>query len=197
MAMNNLKSVVIQLSDFKTLMNLRAQFSKIIPKGVIGIPSMGLKAAKYLTFGYLVGHTFINLVGHPAAVTGRSMQPTFNPTPDLLGMDLVWVNCWRVRMYNLARGDVAVYVSPKDPSDHLIKRIIAVEGDNVKTKRDYKESVVNIPQGHIWVEGDNKKNTVDSNEYGPVSKGLVYGVATRVIWPLSRRKVLQQHTLKL
>ena len=168
--MNNLKTVVIQLSDFKTLISHRAQFSKIIPKGVIRISSLGLQGAKYLTFGYVGGHTFMNLVGHPAAVAGRSMQPTFNPSPDILGMDWVWVNCWRARMYNLARGDVVVYVSPKDPSDHLIKRVIAVEGDNVKSKRDYKEAIVKIPQGHIWVEGDNKKNTVDSNEYGPVSK---------------------------
>ena len=152
------------------MINLKAQFSKIIPKGVKRIPHLGFQAAKYLTFGYVGGHTFINLVGHPAAVAGRSMQPTFNPSPDMLGMDWVWVNYWRARKYNLAKGDVVVYVSPKDPSDQLIKRVIAVEGNNVKSKRDYKEAIVKIPHGHIWVEGDNKKNTVDSNEYGPVSK---------------------------
>lgn len=34
-----------------------------------------------------------------------------------------------------------------------------------------------VPFGHVWVEGDNTEHTVDSNEYGPVSKSLIDGVA--------------------
>ena len=40
-------------------------------------------------------------------------------------------------MYNLARGDVVVYVSAKDPSDHLIKCVIAIEGENVNSETQW------------------------------------------------------------
>ena len=36
----------------------------------------------------------------------------------------------------------------------------------------------------IWVEGDNKKNSMDSREFGPVSEGLIAGVFKIKIWPL-------------
>lgn len=45
---------------------------------------------------------------------------------------------------------------------------------------------VKIPYGHVWVEGVNAEDTVDSTEYGPISKSLIAGVGTRVIWPPSR-----------
>lgn len=43
--------------------------------------------------------------------------------------------------------------SPEDPRRILVKRILAVEGDTVKTLPPYPEKEVDIPQGHVWVEG--------------------------------------------
>lgn len=41
-----------------------------------------------------------------------------------------------------------------------------------------------INRGACWVEGDNRRNSVDSNSaYGPISRGLIFGKATHVIWP--------------
>jgi len=177
----NARTMMIQVNYLKTFLSLKTQASASIVKGVNGVLRLsrfGLQTVKFCLLGWCVGHTVIHLVGYPAQVTGRSMQPT------LRDMDMVWVNCWRARSSNLSRGDVVVYVSPKNPNDHLIKRLKAVEGTVVKTRKD--ERRVTVPEGHIWVEGDNAKNTVDSNDYGPVSKALVFGVATRIIWPPSR-----------
>jgi hypothetical protein len=33
--------------------------------------------------------------------------------------------------------------------------------------------VVKVPPGHIWVEGDNWRHTVDSNDYGTVRVACV------------------------
>jgi len=174
--------------------------------------------------GYCVGYTCISLLGYPACVSGKSMQPAFNPKPipstwdfravstpedpfsslswdeyscwnmedndpdvvmALWAQDWVWVNTWRARNFNFSQGDVVVYVSPKDPYDYIIKRVIALEGDIISSDR-YERPYVRVPEGHLWLEGDNWGNSVDSNKYGPVSKGLVFGVATHIVWPPSR-----------
>ena len=43
--------------------------------------------------------------------------------------------------------------SPEDPKRLLIKRILAKEGDTVKTLPPYPDPEVVIPKGHVWVEG--------------------------------------------
>lgn len=30
-----------------------------------------------------------------------------------------------------------------------------------------------VPYGHVWVEGDNSRKSLDSNDFGPISKGLI------------------------
>lgn len=57
--------------------------------------------------------------------------------------------------------------SPFDPSKMLMKRVIAIEGDWIKT-RDNKR-IFGIPPNYLWVEGDNEEDKEDSNAYGPVS----------------------------
>jgi len=45
---------------------------------------------------------------------------------------------------------------------------------------------VKVPYGHVWVEGVNQANTVDSNDYGVISKSLIQGVAVGVVLPRAR-----------
>jgi inner membrane protease subunit 2 len=46
--------------------------------------------------------------------------------------------------------------------------------------------VLQVPQGHIWIEGDNWRHSLDSNDFGPISMSLVIGKAEKIIWPWSR-----------
>ena len=48
---------------------------------------------------------------------------------------------------------VTVIRSPENPKRVLIKRILAIEGDTVKTLPPYAQQEVVIPEGHIWIEG--------------------------------------------
>jgi len=144
---------------------------------------------------FCVLNTFITCVGYPACIYGKSMQPEFNSNSRkdaswrsrFLRMDLdwVWVSCWKARTFSFDRGDIVVFVSPKEPYDYVIKRVIGLEGDIVRSHQNHHLRIT-VPQGHCWVEGDNWGNSVDSNKYGPISKGLVFGVATHVIWPLNK-----------
>lgn len=45
------------------------------------------------------------------------------------------------------------YRSPEDPKRILIKRILATEGDIVKTLPPYPDREVLVPKGHVWIEG--------------------------------------------
>ena len=51
---------------------------------------------------------------------------------------------------------------------------------------DAWEGSARVPQGHVWVEGDNEKASRDSNWYGPISRSLVMGRASAIVWPPSR-----------
>ncbi|KAJ8262267.1 hypothetical protein GJAV_G00164490 [Gymnothorax javanicus] len=75
--------------------------------------------------------------------------------------------------------------SPKNPQQKIIKRVIALEGDLIRTK-GYKNRYVKVPDGHFWIEGDHHGHSLDSNSFGPVSLGLVHGKASHIIWPPNR-----------
>jgi signal peptidase I len=105
-----------------------------------------------------------------------------------------------------SRGEVAVYVHPKQPDIHYIKRIIAVEGDRIAIKggravvngMTVEEPYVNagppdapfanmaeirVPPGHVFVLGDNRANSVDSRDtvaHGPVPVAKLIGRVTDI-----------------
>jgi signal peptidase I len=51
-------------------------------------------------------------------------------------------------------------------------------------KRRRSAAVLEVPEGHIWVEGDNPWNSTDSRNYGPLPASLIVGRVFCRIWPL-------------
>ena len=47
-----------------------------------------------------------------------------------------------------------------------------------------------VPAGHVWVEGDCERFSVDSNTYGAVPAGLVNARVLCKVWPLSEAAAL-------
>ncbi len=103
---------------------------------------------------------------HP--VRGSSMYPTLSPDYDTnRSMDrLIFTK--RDPTVNLSRGEIVSFWAPHDPEKCVVKRIIGLPGDTVSTKERHPFSSVQVPYGHIWVEGDNAARTKDSNDFGPV-----------------------------
>ncbi|GAB5568697.1 mitochondrial inner membrane protease subunit 2 isoform X1 [Prionailurus iriomotensis] len=124
-----------------------------------------------------VAVTFLDRVACVARVEGASMQPSLNPGGSQ-SSDVVLLNHWKVRNFEVQRGDIVslvIYIqaglfclkgSPKNPEQKIIKRVIALEGDIVKTM-GHKNRYVKVPRGHIWVEGDHHGHSFDSNSFGP------------------------------
>ena len=144
---------------------------------------MWWSALKGIALGVPVVITVLDKVGTIATVEGISMQPALNPDSSN-HKDVIFLNKWAIRSFEVSRGDIVCFISPKNPERVLIKRVIGLENDVVSTK-GYTTKFVRIPEGHCWVEGDNKGHTIDSNCFGPISLNLITAKATRIIWPPS------------
>jgi len=138
------------------------------------------------------------------SIEGSSMSPALSPHYHAAREeDKVLWRKWRV-LRDLKRGDVVHFDNPCYPDRFAVKRVIALEGDTVMLDskrrpawRDGSEAPeaaswdawkgrVRVPAGHVWVEGDNRARSKDSNYYGPISKSLINGRAVAVVWPSAR-----------
>ncbi|KAJ8017438.1 Mitochondrial inner membrane protease subunit 1 [Holothuria leucospilota] len=74
-----------------------------------------------------------------------------------------------------------------DPESYLCKRVIALELDKMPEETTWKYHQLRqyVPRGHVWVEGDNRENSMDSRSFGPIPLGLIRGRATFTVWPSS------------
>lgn len=104
----------------------------------------------------------------------------------------------------LRRGDVVCMSKPHDPASpsSSVKRVLALPGDRVvrdAAARGPNEGAsarrlgmaampaeLVVPPGHVWVEGDGWRNSLDSNDFGAVPINLVTGRAVMILWPPSR-----------
>lgn len=108
-------------------------------------------------------------------------------------------------------GDIVTFQDPEVPGRILIKRCIATAGQTVSVDTTgtltidgvpQSESYVNglpsyplknssitypytVPDGYIWVMGDNRTNSQDSRYFGAVKVSSVTGRGAFVYWPLS------------
>lgn len=117
------------------------------------------------------------------------MQPSMNPDSNLGWRDLIFVYKWGKKTPGAIKvGDVVVTRSPDDPSRMLVKRVLGVGGDEIIPRPGSRYPAgkkCKIPPSHVWLEGDNI-HSIDSNQFGPVSLGLLVGKGTKIVFPPSR-----------
>lgn len=102
---------------------------------------------------------------------GESMLPTLACTGDF-----VHVNKLYRYGKNCSIGDVVVCSKPTLPSQRVCKRITGMPGDFVLVDPQSKSNqMIQVPEGHCWVTGDNLAQSIDSRTYGPLPLGLVRG----------------------
>ncbi|KAK6626344.1 hypothetical protein RUM43_006655 [Polyplax serrata] len=115
---------------------------------------------------------------------GPSMEPT------IYSDNIVFAEHLSAQFQKIKRGDIIITQSPFNPKHNICKRVIAIPGD--KVRKGFFSQIV--PKGHVWLEGDNKYNSFDSWNYGPVPQGLIRGRVVCRIWPLSQIKLLTNST---
>ncbi len=133
--------------------------------------------------------------------------PTESMVPTLEVGDRVLANKFIYRFTEPERGDVVVFRSVAGDGQTLIKRVAGVEGDEIRVQggalfvngETQDEPYLNqeipdtstpygpqtVPEGHVFVLGDNRGNSGDSRVFGPVPVENIEGEAFLVFWPPS------------
>ncbi|PJF36891.1 MAG: signal peptidase I [Candidatus Thermofonsia Clade 1 bacterium] len=160
----------------------------------------------------LLTFTPINLVTARAIVEGPSMQPTFYTG------DLVIVNRAIYFFSAPQRGDVIVLHNPRSAQgDDLIKRVIGLPNETVELRdgRVYINGLLleepyirefcglgcngkwTLSATQYFVLGDNRAQSYDSHNFGPIEQHLIVGQAWIRYWPLSSFTIIEHPSYAL
>src|ERR1019366_444656 len=132
----------------------------------------------------------VKFIAVPRIVYGDSMSPTLKS----------WELCvmQRVRHYEPRRGDIVVFRTADDPPLYFVKRVIALPGETVSIEHgvfkingaplsepyttinpDWQMEPLLLPEGRIFVLGDNRDFDLEDYVKGPVTTRLVQ---ERMLW---------------
>jgi signal peptidase I len=146
----------------------------------------------------------INAVSARVRVDGVSMRPT------LENGEFILVNKLAYRLGHPSRGDIVVFKFPLDPTQDLIKRVIGLPGDRIVVRNGtvflndqaMQESYIAaapeyagewvVPDGQLYVLGDNRNDSSDSHSWGMLPVENVVGKAEVIYWPPPEWALLEQ-----
>lgn len=160
-----------------------------------------------LLIALLIALLLRNFVFVFATVNGPSMQPTLQTG------EKIFVTRYTYYFSEIERGDIIVCKYPSEMyQDNYVKRVIALGGERVRIQdgtvyindvplsEDYIYSApredmaeVTVPDGSVFVMGDNRNNSTDSRKsyIGPISKKLIIGKARCILYPFSEIRSLE------
>jgi signal peptidase I len=129
-------------------------------------------------------------------VSGLSMEP------HIRSGEYVMINTFAYRFGTPRRGDIVAFRHEGDARAIFIKRVVGIAGDRVAIERghvyvngaelaepyvvhgdDRTFSQTAVPDGFVYVLGDNRAESEDSRFFGPVKDDLLIGRAVAGIWP--------------
>lgn len=148
----------------------------------------------------------------PHEIKGSSMEPNFYNNEYILTDKISY------RLHEPQRGDIVIFKAPVNPDVDYIKRVIGLPGDRIKIqsgtvylngeklKEDYlrdqtylfpgsfmSEGVeITVPEGKLFLMGDNRPHSSDSRQFGPVALDSIIGRAFFRYWPITALGPLQE-----
>ena len=177
-----------------------------------GVVRTLLSWVAYIAFIMVVVFLLQAFVVRPYTIPSGSMEDTIE-----VG-DNVWSEKVSYYFRDIEQGDIVTFEDPETTGRTLIKRVIAVGGQTIDlidgsvyvdgelldepyTNGKATEPLetasgveitypYTVPEGYIWVMGDNRTNSADSRYFGPVSVSSVTGRAALIYWPLNHIGVL-------
>ncbi len=133
----------------------------------------------------------------------------------IYGIKIPFINKNIIDITEPKRGDIVVFRYPEDKNKDFIKRVIGVGGDKIEIKKkqvylnnepinepyaEFKAGETSffgfqkgrnfgpfdVPEGHIFVMGDNRDNSHDSRFWGTVDISEIKGKAFILYWSWDR-----------
>lgn len=152
-------------------------------------------------FGSTIGVAIRSFAYYPLRVTSDSMLPT------VAAGDWVVISARRVGSdVPIERGDIVLFTFPYGGPERAIKRVVAVAGDEVSTTGPNvvlvngdavswsasgrgreavadaaADTAIRIPEGYVYILGDNMESSIDSRSLGPLPRAEVLGKVAAVI----------------
>lgn len=144
----------------------------------------------------------INLFFPRYAVLGHSMEPS------LYESDRLFVSNVDVMTDAVTRGEIVVLAAPGD-NETVVKRVIGLPGETVEIydgvvyingvalhenyirERTRFSGRWEVGEQQYFVLGDNRNNSRDSSDYGPVDISRISGVVKFRFWPLNELRIFQ------
>lgn len=156
-------------------------------------------------FAALLSLLIITFVVQAFYIPSGSMEPTLQVD------DRILVSKFSYRLGAIERGDVIVFHYPLNPGKDFVKRVVALGGETVELRDGvvlingdpitelYPTALAGgdractsnygpqkIPEGQLFVLGDNRCNSEDSRFFGFVPMQNVVGKALFIYWPPQR-----------
>lgn len=160
-----------------------------------------------------IGLALLLAIGIRTAVVEAFVIPSGSMEPTLQIGDRVLGNKFWFWFAEPHRRDIVIFAPPASAelaAGALIKRVVAVEGDvveirdgqafvngksaaepYVKERPQYILPPTRVPQGMLFVLGDNRNASYDSHVWGFVSRSHLKAKAFARYWPLGRIGLLQ------
>ncbi len=149
-----------------------------------------------------VAFIFRSTVAQSYWIPSESMEKT------LLVGDHLFAEKISKRLRTPERGEILVFQNPQDKKVNYIKRVIGLPGETLEILGSdvyingklldepyvntgaylpfeisyYRFGPVVIPEGHVFMMGDNRFNSSDSRVWGPLDIKLINGRAIFVYW---------------
>lgn len=160
-----------------------------------------------VVFALMIFFVCYLLLFQPNQVKGHSMEPTFHDGEYILTDKISY------RLGLPKRGEVVVFRSPKNADVDFIKRIIALPQERIKIAggKIYINGVkfdetayldpsvytgpesylsenkeITVPENYYFVMGDNRMQSSDSRDFGPVMPTEFIGKVFFRYWPVDR-----------
>ena len=149
------------------------------------------------------------------------VEPRYVPTPSMVPTiqvnDRLYVEKLTPRFGTLRRGMIVTFLAPEQTGrdDYLVKRLIGMGGDVVSVTGGLlyvngmavDEPYLNepmlsdfpaftVPDGELFVMGDNRNHSQDSRSWGSIAESCVKGQALFIYFPFSRAGSLWGQSMK-